>query len=117
MRQRRASWPSRSLAKGVRRSKKMSIELARKPSLYAVANDLAPDASLDGGRCESTKPLAICSSCSGTGWEFVRDKGVRPCACRSEQRRAKLLADAGIPTLYSDSSLQTYQPMRGLKND
>jgi len=91
----------------------MSNELAKKHSLYAVANDTAPDSSLDGGQCKNPRQLAICSSCSGTGWEFVLDNEVRPCHCRSEKRRAKLLADACIPNLYSDSSLQTYQPVKG----
>ncbi len=91
----------------------MSKELAKKHSLFAVANDAAPDVSLDEGQYESTKQPVVCFSCSGTGWEFVIDKGVRPCHCRNNERRAKLLADAGIPKLYSDSSLQTYQPSKG----
>lgn len=91
----------------------MSNELAKKHSLFAVANDAAPSVFLDEGQCESTKQLAVCSSCSGTGWELVVDKGVRPCHCRKNERRAKLLADACIPKLYSDSSLQTYQPSKG----
>lgn len=95
------------------RSKSMSNELAKKRSLFAVVNDAAPDLSLDEGQYESTKQLAICCSCSGTGWEFVVDKGVRPCHCRKNERRAKLLADACIPKIYSDSSLQTYQPSKG----
>lgn len=91
----------------------MTNELAKKHSLYAVANDAAPDIPLDGGQCESTKQLAVCSTCSGTGWELIIDKGVRPCDCRNAERRAKLLADACIPKLYNESSLQTYQPSRG----
>jgi DNA replication protein DnaC len=91
----------------------MSKELAKKHSLFAVANDAASGVSVDEGQCESIKQLAVCSACSGMGWEFVIDKGVRPCHCRKNERRAKLFADACIPKLYSDSSLQTYQPMKG----
>jgi DNA replication protein DnaC len=91
----------------------MSIELAKKHSLFAVANNAASDVSLDEEQCEFTKQPAVCSSCSGTGWELVVGKGVRPCHCRTNERRAKLLADACIPKLYRDSSLQTYQPSKG----
>jgi DNA replication protein DnaC len=91
----------------------MSTELAKKPSLYAVASDAAIESSLNVRQDGNATPPAVCSSCSGTGWEFVVDKGVRPCRCRNNERRAKLLADARIPKLYSDSSLQTYQPAKG----
>jgi DNA replication protein DnaC len=92
----------------------MSSELPKRHSLYAVANDVAPESSLEQRQAENAaQPLAVCSSCSGTGWEFVVDKGVRPCHCRTEARRAKLLADACIPKLYGESSLQTYQPSKG----
>jgi DNA replication protein DnaC len=92
----------------------MSNELAKKHSLYAVTSDAAPGSSLEQRHSENAaQPVAVCSDCSGTGWEFVADKGVRPCRCRSDERRAKLLADACIPKLYSESSLQTYQPAKG----
>jgi DNA replication protein DnaC len=91
----------------------MSNEPAKKHSLFAVANDDAPDISLDERQCESTRQPAVCSSCSGTGWEFIIDKEVRPCHCRKNERRAKLLADSCIPKLYNESSLQTYQPSKG----
>jgi DNA replication protein DnaC len=91
----------------------MSNEVAKKHPLYAVGNNVALDSSLEGEQSENAKQPILCSSCSGTGWEFVVDKGVRPCRCRSEERRAKLLADACIPKLYSESSLQTYQPSKG----
>lgn len=92
----------------------MSSELAKKPSLYALTNDAALESSVEERQPErAAQVLAVCTTCSGTGWEFVVDKGVRPCRCRSEERRAKLLADARIPKLYSESSLQTYQPRKG----
>ena len=91
----------------------MSNEPAKKHALYAIANDAAPDVFLDEGQYESTKQLAVCCTCSGTGWEIIVDKGVRPCHCRNLERRAKLLAEARIPKFYSESSLQTYQPSKG----
>ena len=33
----------------------------------------------------------ICSSCSGTGWEQVPGNGVRPCRCRNEEQRQRLM--------------------------
>jgi DNA replication protein DnaC len=92
----------------------MSLDLAKKHSLYAVAIGDAAELVIGEGKCaNAVQPATICSSCSGTGWESVADKGVRACRCRTEERRAKLLADAHIPKLYSESSLQTYQPSKG----
>jgi DNA replication protein DnaC len=92
----------------------MSSELAEKHSLYAVMSEAAPESSFEPRQSENTaQPAAVCTTCLGTGWEFVVAKGVRPCRCRSAERRAKLLADACIPRLYSESSLQTYQPAKG----
>jgi DNA replication protein DnaC len=92
----------------------MSSELAKRNTLYAVTNGDALESSVEERQPERVaRPTAVCSSCSGTGWEFVVNKGVRPCHCRSDERRAKILAGAHIPKLYSESSLQTYQPSRG----
>jgi len=92
----------------------MSSELARKHLFYAVTGEAAPESPLEPQPVENNaSSAAVCSTCSGTGWEFVVDKGVRPCRCRSAERRAKLLADAGIPKLYRETSLQTYQPSKG----
>jgi DNA replication protein DnaC len=79
-------------------------------ALYAVANE--PGARPDDGEREIAKPSPSCRLCSGTMWEFVEGKGVRPCGCRLKERRAKLLADARIPKLYVDSSLKNYQPSK-----
>ena len=50
-----------------------------------------------------------CESCRDTGWEFVADKGVRPCRCRTKDRRASLLESAHIPRRYDDCSFDTYR--------
>jgi DNA replication protein DnaC len=92
----------------------MSSDLAKKQPLYAVRSDAAPESSGEQRYSEEVaKPVDLCWACSGTGWEFVEGNGVRPCRCRSKERRAKLLADACIPKLYSETSLQTYQPAKG----
>lgn len=92
----------------------MPSDLAKKHSLYAITNDIAPAAPVEQQLSEEVaQPADICASCSGTGWQFVEGKGVRPCRCRTEERRAKLLADACIPKLYDESTLQTYQPVKG----
>lgn len=62
---------------------------------------------------DSHGPVAVCSSCSGTGWEFVEGKGVRPCRCRDDERRARLIEEARIPKLYAETTLQTYRPEKG----
>lgn len=78
----------------------MSAELARKQVLFRVAS-------------HATEPAAVCSSCSGTGWEIVEGKGVRPCPCRNDERRAGLVCEARIPKLYFEASLQNYHPEKG----
>ena len=61
----------------------------------------------------SSGSAAVCSSCSGTGWEFVEGKGVRPCRCRDDDRRVRLIDEARIPKLYAETTLQTYRPEQG----
>jgi DNA replication protein DnaC len=92
----------------------MSSELAQKHSPYAVMSDKFQEAPFGEGHQENARQqVQVCAVCSGTGWEFVVDKGVRPCRCRAEGKLAKLIADASIPKLYRESSLQNYQPSRG----
>ena len=52
--------------------------------------------------------LAPCSSCGGSGWEPVEDKGVRPCHCRIETRSETLLEKARIPTRFQSCSLENF---------
>jgi DNA replication protein DnaC len=77
-------------------------------ALYAVS--VEPTARPNDDQKGITVPSPACPLCSGTTWEFVEGKGVRPCGCRLKERRDKLIADARIPKLYVDSSLQNYQP-------
>ena len=57
-----------------------------------------------------------CSRCGGTKWEIVPNRGARPCGCQSEQRKAKLLEQACIPTRFHRSTFNTYKPdMRFIK--
>lgn len=53
---------------------------------------------------------APCEYCRDTGWELVEGKGVRPCRCRSTDRRAHLLEVARIPKRYDGCSFDTYHP-------
>ena len=55
----------------------------------------------------------LCPHCSGTTWEFVPDKGVRPCRCRGEERRLKLAGAANLPRLYEECTLSNYKPEAG----
>lgn len=57
--------------------------------------------------------LAICAYCSGTGWELVEGKGVRPCRCRVSERRTQMLAAARIPKRYENCSIDNYHPQGG----
>jgi DNA replication protein DnaC len=57
--------------------------------------------------------LAVCSFCSGTGWEFVPDKGVRPCCCRNKEQQFSLIKAANLPPLYAECTLSNYKPVTG----
>lgn len=54
-----------------------------------------------------------CSYCYGSGMEVIAGKGARRCQCRSQDRQAKLLEQARIPSRYERCSLSSYQPARG----
>ena len=53
---------------------------------------------------------AICEFCSGTGWELIDGKGVRPCRCRTAERRGQTLAASQIPKRYENCSFDNYYP-------
>ena len=53
----------------------MSSELAKKYSLYPVGSDASPEPIIGEGKyANASQAVAICSFCSGTGWEFVEKK-------------------------------------------
>ena len=56
---------------------------------------------------------SVCSCCSGTSWEFVHGKGVRPCRCRGEEQKLKLVDAANLPRLYEECTLSNYKPAVG----
>jgi DNA replication protein DnaC len=65
---------------------------------------------LEGLRLAEPLP---CLRCHGSGWESAPGKGARPCPCRKNQKRDKLLAAARIPARYAECSLQNYYPSQG----
>jgi DNA replication protein DnaC len=62
---------------------------------------------------DNVAAAGICPACSGTGWELMAEKGVRPCHCLRQARQLKLLTAARIPLRYSDCTLQNYHPAKG----
>jgi DNA replication protein DnaC len=70
------------------------------------------DNLLQGERSPSVS-ASSCAACGGTGWEFMEGKGVRPCNCKKESLRLKLINDARIPDRYKNCSLHNYEPMPG----
>lgn len=52
----------------------------------------------------------VCERCSGTGWELVEGKGVRPCKCRLSNRKGQMTAAANIPRRYDNCSFENYHP-------
>jgi DNA replication protein DnaC len=80
--------------------------------LFVVADETESEAAQSSNRPARTGP-PVCSFCSGTTWEFVPDKGVRPCRCRNEEQRLRLVRAANLPRLYDGCTLSNYKPMVG----
>jgi DNA replication protein DnaC len=55
--------------------------------------------------------LAPCPDCSGTGWEFVEGRGVRPCQCKKAARTDILLAQARIPKRFLHCVFDNFEPL------
>jgi DNA replication protein DnaC len=54
---------------------------------------------------------SVCASCGGSGWKIVEREGLsgaERCACSLPERVRNLAAGAGIPPLYSGSSLDNF---------
>jgi DNA replication protein DnaC len=56
-----------------------------------------------------------CEYCQDTGWEYVDGKGVRPCRCRSNERKDQLLRAARIPKRYGNCSFHTFDASNSLE--
>ena len=80
--------------------------------LFVVPDETESEATQSSNHPARTGPPA-CSFCSGTTWEFVPDKGVRPCRCRNEERRLQLVKAANLPRLYDGCTLSNYKPVTG----
>ncbi|HMF57356.1 MAG TPA: ATP-binding protein [Pyrinomonadaceae bacterium] len=92
----------------------MSQDKAKIHPLFAVPNTEPDGISFSADEQSSiTDQAAVCSYCFGTGMEVVPGKGARRCRCKSEDSRAKLLADTRIPRRYDQCSLQNYYPAKG----
>jgi DNA replication protein DnaC len=80
--------------------------------LFVVSDDTKSEAAQSSNHPARTGP-PVCSFCSGTTWELVPDKGVRPCRCRRDERRLALVKAANLPRLYDGCTLSNYKPVIG----
>ena len=80
--------------------------------LFVVPDGSQRETALSSSHLTETKS-PVCSKCSGTGWEFVTDKGVRSCGCRDQDQRRRLVAAANLPILYDECALSNYRPIMG----
>ena len=71
-----------------------------------------PDDLIQRAEPRSFSP-SPCGVCGGTGWEFMDGKGVRPCNCKKEGLRLKLISDARIPERCKNCALHNYGPTPG----
>lgn len=85
----------------------------KEESLYAVAQSVGLEPSPDSTRLEDFSEPTFCALCSGTGWELISGNGVRPCGCRTQDHRAKLLKAARVTQRYAECTLQNYYPTKG----
>lgn len=80
--------------------------------LFVVPEEIEEGAAQSYNHSARTEQ-PICSFCSGTSWEFVPDKGVRPCGCRHQERKARMMKAANLPRLYDGCTLANYKPVIG----
>lgn len=80
--------------------------------LFVVPDEAEGEHAQSSNHLARTGP-AVCSFCSGTTWEVVPDKGVRPCRCRHEERKIALTKAANLPRLYDGCTLSNYKPVMG----
>src|SRR6185436_20780321 len=55
--------------------------------------------------------LVLCPVCSGTGWELVEGKGVRPCECQRSGRSDVLIAQSRIPARFMQCTFDSFEPL------
>jgi len=55
--------------------------------------------------------LVLCPVCSGTGWELVEGKGVRPFECQRSGRSDVLIAQSRIPARFMPCTFDSFEPL------
>lgn len=90
----------------------MSSDNAKIFSLFPVP-DAAPEESREQDNLALADAPDVCASCYGTGMEVVAGKGARPCHCRKQGRRSKLLESARIPIRYEKCTFDGYKKVEG----
>ncbi|HEX8091170.1 MAG TPA: ATP-binding protein [Blastocatellia bacterium] len=91
----------------------MAINRAISSSMNAATGVAVTDYASQLSQENNSTRADVCSVCSGTGWELVPGKGVRPCHCLEQERQKKLLTAAHIPRRYAECTLQNYHPIKG----
>ncbi|HEV2799476.1 MAG TPA: ATP-binding protein [Pyrinomonadaceae bacterium] len=76
-------------------------------SVPALPFDATPN---DGEAAESDASPETCPHCFGSGMEVIAGKGARPCICRKQGGRTRIIEGARIPRRYDGCSLQNYFP-------
>lgn len=80
--------------------------------LIVVSDEAESESARSSARPTRTES-SVCSYCSGTTWELVPDKGVRPCRCRNKERSLQLAKAANLPRLYDGCRISNYKPVMG----
>jgi DNA replication protein DnaC len=91
----------------------MSSEKAKQPLLYVVADEsLQAKTDSQEQRVARAEPK-VCSVCGGSGFEVISGKGARPCACRKQDTKGKLIEAARIPRRYDHCTLNNFYNVKG----
>src|SRR5437016_2962970 len=87
----------------------MPSDNANKTNIRIVKSDEGSSESVSATNERSAATeTAVCQYCFGTGMEVVAGKGARPCRCRAQDFRGKLLEAARIPRRYQHCSIHTF---------
>jgi DNA replication protein DnaC len=91
----------------------MAIDQAISHSMEVSPGEVATGYAGQLSQEDNSGRAGVCPACSGTGWEVVPEKGVRPCHCLKQERHMKLLKAACIPRRYAECTLRNYHPAKG----
>lgn len=82
------------------------------PKFYDVPNEEPISSEEDNTEAPNIpKKYDDCPLCFGSGMEFIKDRGVRPCHCKKQHSHTRLIEAARIPKRYENCHFHSYRPL------